>query len=91
LFDYIVYDFYERKSFCVLMLFVRNLCSRHFHLFVRLPQFRSVGLEICFAKTCKLEKEELVFFIMLEYKIHGVSQETRPVTCVLGLEGIALG
>jgi hypothetical protein len=27
---------------------------------------------------------------MLNVKIHGISQETRPVTCVLGLEGIAL-
>jgi hypothetical protein len=73
------------------MLFARNLCLGRFHLFVCLPQFPSVGFEICFAKTCKLKKEELVCFIMLECKIHGVSQETRPVTCVLGLEGIALG
>jgi hypothetical protein len=83
--------FYERESFSILTLFARNLCSGRFHLFMRLPQFPSVGFEICFAKTCKLEKEELVLFIMLEYKIHGVSQETRPVTCVLGLESIALG
>jgi hypothetical protein len=91
MFNYDVYIFYERESFCALMLFTRYLCSGHFHLFMRLPQFRSVEFEICFVKTYKLEKEELVFFIMLEYKIHGVSQETRPVTCVLGLEGIALG
>jgi hypothetical protein len=91
MFDYVVYVFYECESFRVLTLFVGNLCSGHFHLLVRLPQFRSVGVEICFAKTCKLEKEELVYFIMLECKIHGVFQETRPVTCVLGLEGIALG
>jgi hypothetical protein len=91
MFDCGVYVFYERESFRVLGLFSRNLCSRSFYLFVRLPQFRSVELEICFAKSCRLEKEELVFFIMLEYKIHGLSQETRPVTCVLGLEGIALG
>jgi hypothetical protein len=76
MFDYGVYVFYERKSFCVLGLFTRNLCSRRFSLFVCLPQFRSVELEICFAKTCRLEKEELVFFIMREYKIHGLSQET---------------
>jgi hypothetical protein len=63
--------FYERESFCVLTLFARNLCLGHFYLFMRLPQFPSVGFEICFAKTCKLEKEELVCFIMLECKIHG--------------------
>jgi hypothetical protein len=91
MFDCGVYVFYERENFRVLGLFARNLCSRRFYLFVRLPQFCSVELEICFAKTCRLEKEELVFFIMLEYKIHGLSQETWPVTCVLGLEGIALG
>jgi hypothetical protein len=68
-----------------------TLCSRRLYLFVHLPQFHSVELEICFAKTCRLEREELVFFIMLEYKIHELSQETRPVTCVLGPEGIALG
>jgi hypothetical protein len=70
MFDCIVYAFYEHKILCVLMLFVRNLCSRHFHLFVRLLQFPSVGLEICFAKTCKLEKEELFFFIMLGSRGH---------------------
>jgi hypothetical protein len=70
---------------------LETLCSRRFYLLVRLPQFHSMELEICFAKTCKLEKEELCLFIMLEYKIHGMSQETRPMTCVLGLEGIALG
>jgi hypothetical protein len=62
MFDYDVYVFYERESFYALALFARNLCSRRFHLFVRLPQFRSIGLDIYFAKTCKLEKEELVFF-----------------------------
>jgi hypothetical protein len=41
-------------------------------------------------KTCKLENEELVFLFMLNVKIHGISQETQPVTYVLGLEGIAL-
>jgi hypothetical protein len=70
---------------------LENLCSRCLYLLVRLPQFHSMELEIRFAKTCKLEKEELCLFIMLEYKIHGMSQETRPMTCVLGLEGIALG
>jgi hypothetical protein len=29
-------------------------------------------------------------FIMLNVKIHGVAQETRPVACVLDLEGLAL-
>jgi hypothetical protein len=62
MFDYIVYVFYEHESFCVLLLFVRNLWSGHFHLFVCLPQFHGVGLETCFLKTCKLEKVELVFF-----------------------------
>jgi hypothetical protein len=81
----------KHESFHVLGMFARNLCSRRFYLFMRLPQFRGVELEICFAKTCRLKKEELVFFIMLEYKILGLSQETRPVTRVLGLEGIALG
>jgi hypothetical protein len=83
--------FMKCESFRVLGLFARNLYSRRLCLFVRLPQFRSVEPDICFAKTCRLEREELVFFIRLEYKIHGLSQETQPVTCVLGLEGIALG
>jgi hypothetical protein len=91
MFDFVVYVFYECKSSCVLRLLVGNLCSRHFRLLMRLPQFHSVGLKICFANICKLKKEELVCFIMLECKIHWVSQETRLVTCVLGLEGIALG
>jgi hypothetical protein len=29
-------------------------------------------------------------FIILNIKIHGVAQETRPVACVLDLEGLAL-
>jgi hypothetical protein len=29
-------------------------------------------------------------FIMLNVKIHGVAQKTRPVACVLDLEGLAL-
>jgi hypothetical protein len=29
-------------------------------------------------------------FIMLNVMIHGVAQETRPVACVLDLEGVAL-
>jgi hypothetical protein len=29
-------------------------------------------------------------FIMLNVQIHGVAQETRPVACVLDLEGLAL-
>jgi hypothetical protein len=37
------------------------------------------------------KRRNFVFFVMLEYKIHGMSQETRPMTCVLDLEGIALG
>jgi hypothetical protein len=81
----------KHESFRVLGLFARNFVLKRLYLFVRLPQFHNVELDICFAKTCRLEREELVFFIMLEYKIHGLSQETGPVTCVLGLEGIALG
>jgi hypothetical protein len=62
---------------------------------MRLLRFNGVALVIYFffafgTKTCKLEKEELVFLFMLNVKIHGISQETRPVTYVLGLEGIAL-
>jgi hypothetical protein len=41
-----------------------TLCSRHLYLLVRLPQFHSMELEICFAKTCKLEKEELCLFLL---------------------------
>jgi hypothetical protein len=47
---------------------VRNLCSRRYlYLFVRLPQFCDVALVFCLfcicTKTCKLEKEELVFLL----------------------------
>jgi hypothetical protein len=52
---------------------------------VRLLQFR-----LGFVRLVDSKRRNFVF-IMLECKTHGVSQETRPMTCVLGLEGIALG
>jgi hypothetical protein len=53
---------------------------------VRLPHYHSgfVSLRLVNSKRGTLS------LFMLEYKIHGVSQDTRPMTCVLGLEGIAL-
>jgi hypothetical protein len=36
------------------------------------------------------KNEELVFFMIVNVKIHGVAQGTRPVAHVLGSEGLAL-
>jgi hypothetical protein len=75
----------KHESFRFLGLFARKFCSQGILCLVRLPQFR-----LGFVRLINSKKRNFVF-IMLECKIHGVSQETRPVTCVLGLEGIALG
>jgi hypothetical protein len=85
---YCIYVFvYETREFslsgaiCQKFLFSRHLCL------VCLPQF---NLRFVLLRLVNSKKMNFVF-IILECKIHGVSQETRPVTCVLGLEGIALG
>jgi hypothetical protein len=75
----------KRESFRFLGLFARNFCSQGALCSVRLPQFHLGFVRLVNSKRGNF------FFIMLECKIHGVPQETRPVTCVLGLEGIALG
>jgi hypothetical protein len=89
-----MYILYERESFlCSDAVCQKLVLKALFYLPVLLPHFRDVALVIFFKfciKTCKLEKEELVFLLCLNVKIHGMSQETRLVTCVLGLEGIAL-
>jgi hypothetical protein len=74
----------KRESFCFLGLFARNFYSQGALCLVCLPQCHS-GLRLVNSKRGTLS------LFMLEYKIHGVSQETRPMTCVLGLEVIALG
>jgi hypothetical protein len=77
----------ERESFLFWGLFARNFCSQGILCLVRLPQFHLgfVSLRLVNSKRGTLS------LFMLEYKIHGMSQETQPMTCVLGLEGIALG
>jgi hypothetical protein len=85
--------FCKRESFFVLML-LSETCTQgaiFVHAFTAILWCNTCDLFFVFGtKTCKLEKEELVFLFMLNVKIHRISQETRPVTCVLGLEGIAL-
>jgi hypothetical protein len=75
----------KRESFRFLGLFAKKNCSQGTLCLVRLPQFH-----LGFVRLVNSKRRNFVF-IMLECKIHGVSQETRPMTCVLGLEGIALG
>jgi hypothetical protein len=81
MFDCTVYIFYERESFCIPILFVRNLYSGHFYLFVCLLHFRCVALEFCFTKTCKLEKEEVVFLLRPNIRYIGCPKRPgqRPV------------
>jgi hypothetical protein len=62
-------------------------CSQGALCLVRLPQFH-LGFD---SLRLVNSKRGTLSLFMLEYKIHGMSQETRPMTCVLGLEGIALG
>jgi hypothetical protein len=85
--------FCEREIFFVLML-LSETCTQgaiFARVFTAILWCSTCDLFFAFGtKTCKLEKEELVFLFMLNVKIHGISQDTEPVTCVLGLEGIAL-
>jgi hypothetical protein len=76
----------KSESFHFLGLFARKfLFSQGTLCLVRLLPFL-----LGFVRLVNLKRRNFVF-IMLECKIHGVSQETRPMICVLGLEGIALG
>jgi hypothetical protein len=76
----------KRESFHFLGLFARkNLFSQGALCLVHLLAFL-----LGFVRLVNSKRRNFVF-IMLKCKIHGVSQETRPMTCVLGLEGIALG
>jgi hypothetical protein len=77
----------KRESSHFLGLFARNFCSQGALCLVCLPRCHSgfVSLRLVNSKRGTLS------LFMLECKIHGVSQETRPNTCILSLEGIALG
>jgi hypothetical protein len=65
----------------VVCAFERNFCSL-------LIAFIRVG----FSDIIDLKNQKMrnLYFIMLNVKIHGVAQETRPMACVLDLEGLAL-
>jgi hypothetical protein len=83
---YCIYIFVcETREFSLSGVFARNFCSQGVLRLVRLPQFH-----LGFVRLANSKRRNFVF-IMLECKIHGMCQETRPMTCVLGLEGIALG
>jgi hypothetical protein len=77
----------KHESSHFLGLFARNFCSQGALCLVCLPQYRPGFVSL---RLVNLKRGTLSLF-MLECKIHGVFQETRPMTCVLGLEGIALG
>jgi hypothetical protein len=62
----------------VFYYFLSETCAQGvFHLLVHLPQFRDVGLETCFITTCKLEKEELAFFLLCS-NIRNMGCPKRP-------------
>jgi hypothetical protein len=48
----------KRESFHFLGLFARNFCSQGIYI----SAFAAIPFEICFSKTCKLEKEELCLY-----------------------------
>jgi hypothetical protein len=78
--------FMKRESFRFLGLFARNFLFSQGSLCL----VHSLPLLLGFVRLVNSKRRNFVF-IMLECKIHEVSQEIRPMTCVLGLEGIALG
>jgi hypothetical protein len=76
---------------CILVVFMRAfpLSCNPREVLVLKVLYTYILLAFATFWTCKLRYEELVFYY--NCKIYGVTQEIRPMTCVLDLEGIALG